>query len=80
MYIEELTSVLSPLSINQSWLHFAGIYHKLFADKSYGLTVETMATNVLPLLIPHTVNPALNFEQYCYLLEVSGQTILVDWE
>ncbi|KAH8345925.1 hypothetical protein KR067_009094, partial [Drosophila pandora] len=47
------------------------IYHKLFVDKTYGLTVETMATNVLPLLIPHTVNPALNFEQYCYLLEVS---------
>ncbi|KAH8378837.1 hypothetical protein KR009_001709, partial [Drosophila setifemur] len=47
------------------------IYHKLFVDKSYGLTVETMATNVLPLLIPHTVNPALNFDHYCYLLEVS---------
>ncbi|XP_060652020.1 SCY1-like protein 2 isoform X4 [Drosophila nasuta] len=51
------------------------IYHKLFADKSYGLTVETMATNVLPLLIPHTVNPALNFEQYCYLLEVLQQML-----
>ncbi|XP_020816683.1 SCY1-like protein 2 isoform X2 [Drosophila serrata] len=51
------------------------IYHKLFVDKTYGLTVETMATNVLPLLIPHTVNPALNFEQYCYLLEVLQQML-----
>ncbi|XP_017956241.1 SCY1-like protein 2 isoform X2 [Drosophila mojavensis] len=51
------------------------IYHKMFADKSYGLTVETMATNVLPLLIPHTVNPSLNFEQYCYLLEVLQQML-----
>ncbi|EDV96081.1 GH16052 [Drosophila grimshawi] len=51
------------------------IYHKLFADKSYGLTVETMATNVLPLLIPHTVNPSLNFDHYCYLLEVLQQML-----
>ncbi|EDW40951.1 GM25196, partial [Drosophila sechellia] len=51
------------------------IYHKLFVDKTYGLTVETMATNVLPLLIPHTVNPSLNFEQYCYLLEVLQQML-----
>ncbi|SPP76988.1 SCY1-like protein 2 isoform X2 [Drosophila guanche] len=51
------------------------IYHKLFVDKSYGLSVETMATNVLPLLIPHTVNPALNFEHYCYLLEVLQQML-----
>ncbi|XP_054733391.1 SCY1-like protein 2 isoform X1 [Anastrepha obliqua] len=46
------------------------IYHKMVADKTYGLTVETMAIHVLPLLIPHTVNPGLNLEQYCMLVEV----------
>lgn len=49
-------------------------------DKTYGLTVETMATNVLPLLIPHTVNPSLNFEQYCYLLEVSTPRVVISPE
>lgn len=43
----------------------------MVVDKSYGLTVETMATHVLPLLIPHTVNPGLNLEQYCMLVEVN---------
>ncbi|XP_037948428.1 SCY1-like protein 2 [Teleopsis dalmanni] len=46
------------------------IYHKMLIDKTYGLTVETMAIHILPLLIPHTVNPGLNFEQYCLLVEV----------
>ncbi|XP_053956399.1 uncharacterized protein LOC128862025 isoform X3 [Anastrepha ludens] len=51
-------------------MHTVHIYHKMVADKTYGLTVETMAIHVLPLLVPHTVNPGLNLEQYCMLVEV----------
>lgn len=47
-----------------------GIYQRLFCDSAYGLTTEAVANNVLPLLIPHTINPHLNLDQYCFLLEV----------
>ncbi|XP_037901135.1 SCY1-like protein 2 isoform X3 [Glossina fuscipes] len=46
------------------------IYNKLFTDKVYGVTVEAVAINILPLLLPHTVNPNLNYEQYCQLIEI----------
>lgn len=29
-----------------------------------------MATKIMPTLIPHTVNPSLNLDQYTFLLEV----------
>uniref|UniRef100_A0A1A9W3E6 SCY1-like protein 2 n=1 Tax=Glossina brevipalpis TaxID=37001 RepID=A0A1A9W3E6_9MUSC len=46
------------------------IYNKLFTDKVYGVTVETVAIKILPLLLPYTVNPKLNYEQYCQLIEI----------
>ncbi|XP_067644511.1 SCY1-like protein 2 isoform X5 [Eurosta solidaginis] len=83
--IERLMDKLERAQVMEEVLHLLGnvripepdivmrtvhIYHKMVVDKSYGLTVETMATVVLPLLIPHTVNPGLNLEQYCMLVEV----------
>lgn len=43
----------------------------MLCDKKYGLTVNTMATKVMPTLLPQTVNPSLNLEQFMILLEVS---------
>ncbi|XP_069967913.1 SCY1-like protein 2 isoform X6 [Bactrocera oleae] len=70
--MEEVLQLLGDVRIPEPdiVMRTVHIYHKLVVDKTYGLTVETMATHVLPLLIPHTVNPGLNLEQYCMLVEV----------
>lgn len=44
----------------------------MLADKKYGLSVNIMATRVMPSLLPQTINPSLNLEQFTILLEVSG--------
>lgn len=49
---------------------FLGIYAVLLRDKKYGLTVNQMATRVMPALLPQTVNPSLNLEQFTMLLQV----------
>lgn len=42
----------------------------MLSDKRYGLTINLMATKVMPSLLPQTVNPSLNLEQFTILLEV----------
>ncbi|XP_026682592.1 uncharacterized protein LOC103513646 [Diaphorina citri] len=42
----------------------------MLSDKRYGLSVNLMATRVMPSLLPQTVNPQLNLEQFTCLLEV----------
>lgn len=49
----------------------ADIYRLMLSDKKYGLSVNIMATRVMPSLLPQTVNPSLNLEQFTILLEVS---------
>lgn len=39
-------------------------------DKKYGLSVNWMATRAMPSLLPQTINPALNLEQFELLLKV----------
>ncbi|XP_024936571.1 SCY1-like protein 2 isoform X2 [Cephus cinctus] len=46
------------------------IYRIMLNDKKYGLSVNLMATRVMPSLLPQTVNPALNLDQFTLLLEV----------
>ncbi|CAL8102037.1 unnamed protein product [Orchesella dallaii] len=47
------------------------IYRIMLEDnKKYGLSVNLMATRVLPSLLPQTVNPSLHLEQFTCLLEV----------
>ncbi|XP_014477686.1 PREDICTED: SCY1-like protein 2 [Dinoponera quadriceps] len=46
------------------------IYRIMLADKKYGLSVNWMAVHAMPSLLPQTVNPALNLEQFILLLEV----------
>jgi len=42
----------------------------MLTDKKYGLSVNWMAAHAMPSLLPQTVNPALNLEQFILLLEV----------
>ena len=42
----------------------------MLTDKKYGLSVNWMATHAMPSLLPQTVNPKLNLEQFILLLEV----------
>ncbi|XP_037045286.1 SCY1-like protein 2 [Bradysia coprophila] len=51
-------------------LRVVNIYRIMLSDKKYGLSVSIMATRVMPSLLPQTVNPSLNLEQFTILLEV----------
>ncbi|XP_011696936.1 PREDICTED: SCY1-like protein 2 [Wasmannia auropunctata] len=46
------------------------IYRLMLTDKKYGLSVNWMATHAMPSLLPQTVNPKLNLDQFILLLEV----------
>lgn len=54
-------------------IFYLDIYRIMLSDKKYGLSVNIMATRVMPSLLPQTVNPALNLEQFTMLLEVSSR-------
>lgn len=49
---------------------YLDIYRLMLSDKKYGLSVNLMATRVMPSLLPQTINPSLNLEQFTILLEV----------
>ncbi|KAG8278351.1 hypothetical protein J6590_021244 [Homalodisca vitripennis] len=51
-------------------LRVVNIYRLMLSDKKYGLSVNLMATRVMPSLLPQTVNPSLNLEQFTILFEV----------
>lgn len=57
--------------------YFIDIYRVMLSDKKYGLSVNIMATRVMPSLIPQTVNPSLNLEQFTILLEVNFKIIII---
>ncbi|XP_076462131.1 SCY1-like protein 2 [Babylonia areolata] len=46
------------------------IYKHMLGEKRFGLTHNLLASKVMPSLIPHTVNPGLNLEQFTSLMEV----------
>ncbi|XP_050419612.1 SCY1-like protein 2 isoform X4 [Adelges cooleyi] len=46
------------------------IYSMILRDKKYGLSVNLIATKIMPTLIPHTMNPGLNLEQFQTLIEL----------
>ena len=47
------------------------MYKRMISNRKYGLTYSLMASKVLPVLIPHCVNPALNTHQVCLLVHCS---------
>lgn len=40
-----------------------GIYKHMLGEKKYGLTVNLLATKVMPVLIPVVVSPGLKLDQ-----------------
>ena len=40
----------------------------MLSDKKFGLSVNQLANRVLPSLLPLTVSPTLNLEQFLYLI------------
>ncbi|XP_067126202.1 SCY1-like protein 2 isoform X1 [Centruroides vittatus] len=46
------------------------IYKHMLGDKRYGLTVNMLATKVMPVLIPVVVSPALKLHQFTSLVEL----------
>ncbi|XP_017884466.1 SCY1-like protein 2 isoform X2 [Ceratina calcarata] len=46
------------------------IYRLMLTDKKYGLSVNWMVTRAMPSLLPQTINPRLNLEQFETLLKV----------
>ncbi len=46
------------------------IYQMMMSDKRYGLTVNMLATRVLPLLIPQMVNTQLQYEEFAFVHQV----------
>ncbi len=42
----------------------------MMSDKRYGLTVNMLATRVLPLLIPQMVNTQLQYEEFAFVHQV----------
>lgn len=55
---------------NEDQSYFSVIYSIILRDKKYGLSVNMIATKIMPTLIPHTMNPGLNLEQFQTLIEV----------
>jgi len=55
---------------NEHQSYFSVIYSIILRDKKYGLSVNMIATKIMPTLIPHTMNPGLNLEQFQTLIEV----------
>ncbi|CRL00270.1 CLUMA_CG013543, isoform A [Clunio marinus] len=70
--IDEVLPMLYEIRLSdpEIILRVVHIYRIMLSDKKYGLSVNMMATRVLPSLVPQTVNPSLNLEQFMILLEV----------
>ncbi|KAJ3629423.1 hypothetical protein MTP99_013816 [Tenebrio molitor] len=70
--IDEVLPLLYDIRLSdpQITLRVVNIYRLMLSDKRYGLSVNLMATKVMPSLLPQTVNPSLNLEQFTILLEV----------
>ena len=51
-------------------LPISEIFRKMASDKRYGLSINLLATKVLPVLIPQLVNPQLQFEHFVIVHEV----------
>nr|CAI5853628.1 unnamed protein product [Callosobruchus analis] len=70
--IDEVMPLLYEIRLSdpQITLRVVNIYRLMLSDKKYGLSVNLMATKVMPSLLPQTVNPQLNLEQFTILIEV----------
>ncbi|XP_016841900.1 SCY1-like protein 2 isoform X1 [Nasonia vitripennis] len=70
--IDEVLPLLYEVKLQEPEIivRVVSIYRLMLSDKKYGLSVNIMATRVMPSLLPQTVNPGLTLEHFTNLLEV----------
>ncbi|XP_072159341.1 SCY1-like protein 2 isoform X2 [Bemisia tabaci] len=70
--IDEVLPLLWDVRLQDAEVIMAvvNIYQMMLSDKKYGLSVNLMATRVMPLLTPQLVNPALNLDQFTGLSNI----------
>ncbi|ELU03322.1 hypothetical protein CAPTEDRAFT_140753, partial [Capitella teleta] len=72
MILDEVLPFLTEIQVQDVDIIMSviAIYKHLLSDKKFGLTHSLLATKVMPTLIPHTVLPGLNIEQFQTVVEV----------
>ncbi|KAJ8668715.1 hypothetical protein QAD02_010378 [Eretmocerus hayati] len=70
--MEEVLPLLWEVKLQEPEIivRVVGIYRLMLSDKKYGLSVNVMATRVMPSLLPQTVNPGLTLNDFMNLIEV----------
>ncbi|XP_043493375.1 SCY1-like protein 2 isoform X1 [Polistes fuscatus] len=70
--IDYVLPLLSKVNLQEPEIvvRVVNIYTLMLTDKKYGLSVNWMATRALPSLLPQTVNPGLNLDQFVLLFQV----------
>ncbi|CAL1266831.1 unnamed protein product [Larinioides sclopetarius] len=70
--LDEVMPMLSKAKIQDPaiLMPVVRIYKFMLGDKRYGLTVNLLATKVMPSLIPVVVSPALKLDQFTALVEL----------
>nr|XP_042902354.1 uncharacterized protein LOC107453616 [Parasteatoda tepidariorum] len=70
--LDEVLPMLSKAKIQDPaiLMPVVRIYKFMLGDKRYGLTVNLLATKVMPSLVPVVVSPALKLDQFTALMEL----------
>ncbi|KAF7988483.1 hypothetical protein HCN44_001056 [Aphidius gifuensis] len=70
--VDEFFPLLWDIKLHEgnSVVKVVNIYRFLMSNKKYGLTINLIATKVMPILLPVTVNSSLNLEQFTTLYEI----------
>lgn len=70
--MQDLSNELNPKRMHSSigLFSLSDIYRLMLTQKKYGLSINIMATRVMPSLLPQTVNPGLNLDQFGALLDL----------
>ncbi|CAL4073185.1 unnamed protein product, partial [Meganyctiphanes norvegica] len=69
--IDEVLPILYDVKLQDAdvTLKVINIYRMMLGDRKFGLSVNLVATRVLPALIPLTISPTLNLDQFSFLLQ-----------
>ncbi|KAK0090246.1 hypothetical protein PV325_001941 [Microctonus aethiopoides] len=70
--VDEIFPLLWEIKLQEpdAVVRVVNIYRLLLSNKKYGLSINLLATKVMPILLPVTVNPSLNVDQFTVLLEI----------
>ncbi|XP_076052800.1 SCY1-like protein bma [Oratosquilla oratoria] len=68
--IDDVLPILYDMKLQDAdvTMKVVNIYRLMMSDKKHGLSINLLALRVLPSLLPQTVSPSLNLEQFNFLL------------